>query len=363
MSCNVGPIGVTNGLIFQYDMNNTQKSWKGAPVTNLVSNPTNEVIGTTNEFVQYADLAPIFNTYGLVPYSLSLDLKATKSGDVYVYMQNGSATKYAFVAQHVSVTTSYQRFTFNNLTPSISTPTETAATLAFYGTYGTGVIPSIKNVQVELGTFATPFVNGARSNTQAILDLTKNNTITANNLTYNSDGSFSFNGSNTYASFTSPISSTGPYTIIQWLKPSTALIPGGSGASQPTGANRRTSLTGPGPIWNPGIWVTSDYLRVHSQTQYRDAAINWTTTTWNMIGMTYDGTNCQIIFNGAFLPTAYLSAYATASLSTFYIGAETSTGSSKNWLGNIDVTLMYNRVLTSAEIQQNFEAIRSRYGI
>ena len=36
MSCHAGPNIVENGLVFCYDMNNTQKSWKGAPTTNLV---------------------------------------------------------------------------------------------------------------------------------------------------------------------------------------------------------------------------------------------------------------------------------------------------------------------------------------
>ena len=131
---------------------------------NLLSNPTLEVNGTTSEFVQYADLAPIFNRYGTNQvYSLSLDLKATIAGSVHVYMQNGSYTKYSFVANSVNVTTVYQRFTFNGLTAAISTPSETAAILAFYAGYGSGVIPSIKNVQVEIGPVATTFNSGTAS--------------------------------------------------------------------------------------------------------------------------------------------------------------------------------------------------------
>ena len=131
---------------------------------NLLSNPTLEVNGTTIEFVQYADLAPIFDRYGTDKvYSLSLDLKATIPGSVLVYMQNGSYTKYSFVGQSVNVTTVYQRFTFNGLTAAISTPSETAAILAFYTGYGSRIIPSIKNVQVEIGPVATAFNSGTAS--------------------------------------------------------------------------------------------------------------------------------------------------------------------------------------------------------
>jgi hypothetical protein len=131
---------------------------------NLLTNPTAEVNGTTSEFVQYADLAPIFDRYGTNrTYSLSLDLKATIPGSVTAYMQNGSYTKYSFVYNAVNVTTVYQRFTFNGLTAAISTPSETAAILAFYAGYGSGVIPSIKNVQVEIGPVATAFNSGTAS--------------------------------------------------------------------------------------------------------------------------------------------------------------------------------------------------------
>jgi len=131
---------------------------------NLLSNPTAEVNGTTSEFVQYADLAPIFDRYGTdKTYSLSLDLKATKAGGVYVYMQNGSSTKYSFVGNSVSVTTSYQRFTFDGLTAAISNASDVYAILAFYAGYGSGIIPSIKNVQVEIGPVATAFNSNTAS--------------------------------------------------------------------------------------------------------------------------------------------------------------------------------------------------------
>jgi len=154
-------------------MGRVSKAYSNVTATsspNLLSNPTAEVNGTTSEFVQYADLAPIFDRYGTDKiYSLSLDLKATKAGGVYVYMQNGSSSKYSFVGNSVSVTTSYQRFTFNGLTAAISTPSDTMAILAFYAGYGSGIIPSIKNVQVEIGPVATTF----NSNTASSVSLSR----------------------------------------------------------------------------------------------------------------------------------------------------------------------------------------------
>ena len=42
MSVFSGPNFATNGLVFHYDMSNTQKSWKGKPATNTCSFGTYE---------------------------------------------------------------------------------------------------------------------------------------------------------------------------------------------------------------------------------------------------------------------------------------------------------------------------------
>jgi hypothetical protein len=178
-----------------------------------------------------------------------------------------------------------------------------------------------------------------------------------------SNNSIVFDGVNDYVSFTNPTSFTGPYTILLWAKPNVALVSGGSGASIPNGVNRKTPLVGPGPVWNPGIWMTSDYLRSHADTQYVDSAINWTTTTWNMLGMTFDGTNVKNILGGIILPNAHTTAYSIGEPATLYLGAEVSGGDSQNWNGLIGPILIYNKVLTSTEILQNYNAQKSRFGL
>jgi hypothetical protein len=94
-----------------------------------------------------------------------MEIKGNIAGTCHVYMQNGSYTKYSFVSQSVTLTTEYQRFTFSNLTPAgptaawlANTPTDERAMLAMYTGYGSGRNPTVKNIQIELGAYATPFV-------------------------------------------------------------------------------------------------------------------------------------------------------------------------------------------------------------
>lgn len=127
---------------------------------NLIRNSDREFSAVGGrEFLLTVDLAPIFEEHGSDEvYSLSLDLKSSdisKRNITHVYMQNGSGTKYNFVNSSVTVTKEYTRFKFEGLKPSLVSPTETKATLAFYGTYDTGNFPIVRRIKLEKGDIAT----------------------------------------------------------------------------------------------------------------------------------------------------------------------------------------------------------------
>lgn len=120
------------------------------------------------------DMAPIFDKFGTnIYYTVSFDIKAKISGNVNVYAQNGSGTKYDIGTKGINVSTVYQRFSYT-FKPKLSSSTETKALLAFYGAYDTGRIPTVKNVKFEVGTKATPW-------THAPEDMTTPNLVSANN--------------------------------------------------------------------------------------------------------------------------------------------------------------------------------------
>ncbi|MEG3322291.1 phage tail spike protein [Streptococcus suis] len=100
------------------------------------------------------DLAPVFDKYGLIEYTLSFDLRASQAGQVAVYQQNGSGSKYSGLWKPLTVTTEWQRFHVT-FTPTEGTMSLANSYLAFYGTYGTGVKPIIRRVKIERGAIAT----------------------------------------------------------------------------------------------------------------------------------------------------------------------------------------------------------------
>lgn len=358
---------VTNGLVFYYDMGNPQKSWKGKPTTNFISSlgdPTAEY--ARGEFGQYFNFAPIFETNGLVPYTLSFDAKGNIPGNMLVYMQNGSYTKYSFVSQNVTLSTDWQRFTFQNLTPAgptaawtANTPNDNRAMLATFTTYGSGRNPVLRNIQLELGSFASPFVNDTRSNTQAVLDLTNNNTVTATSLTYASNNTFSFNGSNylTVPFNSSLFTFNNEQTILIWMKNEASVAArrnpynqayGGAGTITHESNTNFNYFYGTSGVNNtPYTSHTSPFSVTLNETAQIAITRNVSQTAWYKNG-TLGNTRAN----------PYGGTVVTGT-SPILIGTGYTTGV----IGGLYTVQIYNRALSAQEVKQNFNATRSRYGI
>jgi len=392
------PQVITNGLLFYYDMGNPQKSWKGAPTINLLLQPLSPQTWAHERNSSFGFISDEFFTYNgslgknIPAYRRTLtgtDFRATRfdvpwtahtqsnlslplTGSIYGRCLNPSSS--------TRVNINFQGTNSSGSRVDTNTSIEASSDWKLFsdtGTLSNNGFVSLVNFgmkyymngdstprtwefmmpQVEQQPFATPFVNGTRSNTQVILDLVGNNTITANALTYNADGTFGFNGSNTYATIPNPITSSGPYSVMQWVRPGVAL------PDTTNSASRKTPLVGPEPVWNPGYWLTARVFRVHAATEYRDVTINWVGDTgWHQIGQIFDGTTCSTIIDGQVL-LGTRTSYSIGTPTSMLIGAETTSGSSVNWNGDIGITTFYNRVLSAAEVQQNFNALRGRYGL
>ena len=81
---------------------------------------------------------------------------------------------------------------------------------------------------------------------------------------------------------------------------------------------------------------------------------------WYNVVVTYNGSNKIIYINGV-QDSTFASGVNGNGGSNWSIGAR-PTGA-RNFQGNIAVSQIYNRALTAAEVQQNFNALRGRYGI
>ncbi len=230
-------------------------------------------------------------------------------------------------------------------------------------------VVEIYDLQLEERSFATPYTSTQiRSNTQAVLDLTGRNTITANSLTYASNGSFSFNGSSdqlTMPTFDTAALSTQQITLEAWvnhtnLTGSQAYINNWFNFS--SGDQRGVILrTFNGQVF-PSFWWCwgADYNAVYA------SSFTMSPGTWYHVVGTYSkNVAANIYVNGVLYNsttnTTVNNDIVYDTTNKFNIGQSNINGSWMN--GQIADSKIYNRALTALEVKQNFEALRGKYGI
>ncbi len=97
--------------------------------------------------------------------TLSFDLKTDVAGPVTVYTLGGYQIYLGIAAgdtsARIQATAEWQRFTITRTIKTvynINDPNGDACRLSFYGTYGTGAIPHVKNIQFEISDVETEYV-------------------------------------------------------------------------------------------------------------------------------------------------------------------------------------------------------------
>lgn len=392
MSLNHSPSVVTNGLIMYYDMNNTRKSWLGAPVTNYIANPYASHNGSSfvNFGYNYPNLGATYtyvagvdnpiNSPGVLEYYtgttgykyFSIDSQTLPTTGTYTFSYyarlkiSGSASNKPIDNQlwrangsDRSVTGDWNpTFTSDWVRYSTTGPAEASTILQYFpahsGTIIGGYTIQYCGFQLELGSVATPFVVGTRSNTQAVVDLTGNNTITATSLTYASDNTFSFNGSNNY--MTVPVSSVlnmpSSFTLEAWVRPNSAT------------SDRAIIILGTGSYYLTidNAYKLSVYCYGKSPAGYHTTSESVSQGVWNHICAAWSSGEVSLYINGQLKISISTTGTPNAVSSQLWIGAEGS-GASRQLNGSIGIAKIYNRALSAGEVAQNFNALRGRYGV
>ena len=216
---------------------------------------------------------------------------------------------------------------------------------------------------MEAGSFASPWVNGSRTNTQALLDLSSNqNTITANSLTYASGNTFSFNGTSDYLSVASGQNYySGGFTVEAIVKFTSAsqnwerIIDFSSGS----GPNDNIIFSRSGQTNDLRLQI------FNGSTSVVDIGATGAITngSYAHYAATVNGSNAYLYKNGvqiAVISSTGLPSNTTRT--TNYIGRSPFSGDSY-FSGNIDMVRTYSRALSAAEINANYRSIAAKYGI
>ena len=210
----------------------------------------------------------------------------------------------------------------------------------------------LANIQFEAGSIANNFVNGTRTNTQAVLDLTGNNTLTASSLTYASDGTFSFNGSTSLISLPS-LNLQSDFTLECWVNLTSSGTSVGFFGQGPTVQNQGMHIG-----WFPGRGLLFGLYG----NDLECPSYNMTYNTWHHFVFTYNNSTYfrQTFADGVLVASGTLSVYSGSG--QFNIGANFSSPSTP-FIGKYAIAKAYNRALSAAEVAQNFNALRRRYSL
>lgn len=376
---------VTNGLVFYYDMGNPQKSWKGAPTFNASlqdgQNDVNPWFGDGTPTVLGIDPIVRFRGRKVAKFQTGssgncyingvADLSPSTTSTVWTstfYLKRVDGTALSSVGMYLYVNGNTNVNTTVSVTSvedgwykAVYTRSGLVAgypTLTGMFSLGASTQYYFADWQCENLAISTPWVNGTRSNTQAILDLTNNNTITASSLTYASDNTFSFNGSSNWIQFpTSSIFDSQTITMESWNKPTTTSQNGFLFEKGQVNTQYSNFYNSNGVFYFRTIGLSPQDLTF-------TAATHIVGGQWNHIVCTVGGGVKTVYINGI---QRYQQTGVTGTMPTGqtnqYVGKYGNAGNNYPFNGQIAISRVYNRALTAQEVQQNFQATKGRYGL
>jgi hypothetical protein len=360
---------ITDGLIFAYDTIDTTNSYLGEPTTNLVIAPD----GNAN--VVTADVPPGVNVAGYAQYSdgyfvnprNTTNTAATGRTFTYsVWMRSRTATPstylmYVFTGTGPDggwwyfgdgpLTNQWTKYTYsrNDMTGTVS-----QVTVYRYNQQGTIEIAA---PQIEINSHATQFVNGTRSATQGLLDLTGRSTINISNASFNSNSQMVFDGTNDYGQtgVFLPNITDKTYEAVTRVYDINHQAGGVIGMMGENGEPFDTIVyneTGQG--WGFG---STGFQRTAW------SGVKETTTGFVHLVATYSNYSYKLYRNGQLILTTTAYPILNYNFNSVIIFGKRHGATTGPYNGEIPVAKIYNRVLSQNEVTQNFKKYQTRFGM
>jgi hypothetical protein len=170
-------------------------------------------------------------------------------------------------------------------------------------------------------------------------------------------GAFTFDGSNDYIDTNQSLASN-EFSVGAWFKSSAAGV-----------KMILSKEVNAGNPWNYRIWlnggtITVDMSQVTTQALLNSPLTNYNNGNWYYVMFTRDDTNWYLYVNGSEIATR-LDPYTgpVTNSQEVWFGRSAFQGGSYPYNGKLGEMMIYNRVLSAAEILQNYNATKTRYGL
>ena len=402
-----GPDLSESGLVLALDGAN-YRSFKGEATTNLISDPFAlsgfptpvswsgyEATVTRTSSLPFGDMYNISSTW------LQIDKTSSSNGRIavlgvsglqtgvdyccsfYVYSNDTNLTNINWLSDNGAVSTiqSYTSYTSSDrntikriqtIFRSVSGSQLNVLRISAGDPIGTRAF--ITGLQVEQKSYPTTVVNGTRGTTVATgggwADLTGrgNNGELVNGVKESGDnlGSLSFDGTNDYVDCGNRGTIGGTYTIECFFNSSAVVSYRNVYDMNYTTYSGISGNVGPRFEQfsnNTANWIWSGVTNANDPYNFT-TPFSLNSNTWYYTAFTMNNGTVNTYVNGAIQdanissPNGYVTTFGSVNLGRGFVLA-----GNRYFSGNISNFKIYNRALTAAEIQQNFNATRSRFGI
>lgn len=392
MSASANPDIIDDGLVFLYDTDDG-KSYKGEPTTNLLNHTTEfnnwiaaknsgtaptvtadtsvNPLGLVNAPMADKVYIPDDGTYPRIQQYFTPPSTNTHTFSVWIRSLSGNCdcflgafrnSPWSLPGSSVkSITGEWQRFTFS------WTPPDTTTHLIYMGSHDTaaqkGNTLEFWGAQMEAKSHATQFTTGTRSATQGLLDRTGTSTIDISNASFDSNAQMTFDGTDdqfiVYNIGVDNYSEAFSYECVfkaegTWANDRISNIVGILG-----------SYAGHYGLGKSGTNTISFVIR---DANYKSisATVSDTSTYHHLVGV-WDQSNSQmrLYIDGELKNSASVTKTGTPDSNDLRIGGRAAFGGSNGsyYHGDIPIVKYYKTALTTAEVLQNFNATKSRFGL
>ena len=363
-------------LVFAYDLDNRDNSYKGRPAMNLVpdaatmTNWSSYSAGNNGTFItefgtvgyqvrrkdtwnglHKAITLPATGTYTISAWFRIWD-KTSGNNGINVYTNGGGIGDTAQGGDDTRIG-EWQKI---SMTRTYTTTSITFFIISWGGTRGTDWSSwDVTMPQIEAGSESSSFVDGTRTATDSLLDITGNNIIDISNVSFDSNQQITFDGTDDYIN--AGISDVWNFgengTLEMMVKPENS-----------TGNNRLWCIDNNSN--NLDAYLNSSGYNVYMHGGLVGTTTPLTQNQWNHLTVTYSGGTIQIYINGVAgtmtgTTTGYNITNPSSNNSNLYIGCYRNLG--YNLQGDVGLFKIYNRGLTAEEVNQNFRSVKSRFNI
>jgi len=372
-----GPNTAESGLVFAYDLGNTLTSYIGEPTTNEANTNYSRTIQFHNQ-----------GAYGNAGYILDAPERGPDWKKIIVTNRgnNFRIAQFPYISQNYGTTKVYSvEYDFGGTSgyfiygdgssgfgvlqdngkrvTALFTPPSAGSWVEalFLGnnTPASGIYDIIyyRNYQVEVNSHPTQFTPSSRSATQGLLPLVNNSTIDITNVSFNSNAQIVFDGTNDTISVNSyPAIELVDNVSVEYVYKRLSTNP-----ILDVIANKYHS-TG----WELFCTTANTFAlagRNGDGTYYStsNAAYTMQNNQYYHLVAIKEGLSWRLYVNGELY--SYLTANTVGTWSNN--GILQIGGEGNGYYPNMELPILkiYNQVLTAAEVQQNYQALRFRFGI